>query len=83
MTVLDVQVFELVTLLGLVQLVRDHLLQAHSLVVQKCNHRVIVTSVTDVVVAGTPFLVYVKLLTDVFVRLTALDREEEGNIFVV
>ena len=83
MTLLDVQVFELVTFLDLVELVRDDLLEAHSLVVEKGDQCLVIAAIGERVIVGAPVLVHVQFLRHVLTRVSTLNGKVEGHIFEI
>ena len=83
MALLDVQVFELVTFLDLVELIRDDLLQAHTFVVKKGDQCLVIAAITERVEAVAPIFIHVKLLRHVLARVSTLYSKVKSHIFEI
>jgi len=81
--VLNVQVFESVTFLHFVKLIRDDFLEADSFVVEERDKHIIVTTVTQSVVACTSLFVDVQVLLHVLGWGPDFNGQEKRYVFEV
>jgi hypothetical protein len=81
--VLDVQVFESVTFLNFVELIRDDFLKADSFVVKERDKHIVIATVTQSVVARTSLFVDVQVLLHVFGWASGFNSQEKRNVLEI